>query len=185
MARNLKDSYHRYLGVLTSRRQNRLVIDGPFTVVKYGGSTLATWVEQGEPQPDASIAAQPAIRRGKRARAVPVVNVRTEHRRDYYGVDDDGKRLKSGTIVTKGCKWTDSTRNSCSCPKLLIWSDRGKRRKEAAGNDEQEAYRRAREKQASFQAIAEGKPEPEKTIRVAIADAVEQFLKTKRDEGYK
>ena len=116
---------------------------------------------------------------------MPIVNVRTEHRKDYYGVEENGKRLKSGTLITKGCKWTDSTRNACSCPKLLIWSDNGKRRKEAAGNDEQEAYRRAREKQANLQAIAEGKPEPEKITRVTIADAVEQFLKTKRDEGYK
>lgn len=146
---------------------------------------MATWFEQGEPQPDASITAQPPIRRGKRARAVPVVNVRTEHRRDYYGVDENGKRLKNGTIITNGCKWTDSTRNSCSCPKLLIWSENGKRHKAAAGNDEQDAYRRAREKQANLQAIAEGKPEPEKITRVTIADAVEQFLKTKRDEGYK
>ncbi len=142
-------------------------------------------VDQGKEQLERSIAAQPLIRRGKRARAVPVVNVRTEHRKDYYGVDENGKRLKSGTLTTKGCKWTDSTRNSCSCPKLLIWSEGGKRHKEAAGNDEEEAYRRARAKQANFQAIAEGKPEPEKITRVTIADAIEQFLQTKRDEGYK
>lgn len=76
-------------------------------------------------------------------------------------------------------------RNSCSCPKLLIWSEHGKRHKEAAGNDEQEAFRRAREKQANLQAITEGRPAPEKITRVTVADAVEQFLKTKRDEGYR
>ena len=117
----------------------------------------ALTAEQGEQQAEAStIAEQPLVRRGKRARAVPVVNVRTEHRKDYHGVDENGKRLKSGGLITKGCKWTDSTRNSCPCPKLLIWSENGKRHKEAAGNDEDEAYRRAREKQANLQAIAEG-----------------------------
>ena len=146
MARNLKDSYHRYLEVLTSGCQNHLVFDGLFRDVKCGGRPLETLtIEQVERQAESStIPQQPLIRRGKRARAVPVVNVRTEHRKDYYGVDENGKRLKDGKLITKGCKWTDSTRNSCSCPKLLIWSENGRRHKEAAGNDEQEAYRLGR-----------------------------------------
>ena len=61
----------------------------------------ALTAEQGEQQAEAStIAEQPLVRRGKRARAVPVVNVRTEHRKDYHGVDENGKRLKSGGLIT-------------------------------------------------------------------------------------
>ncbi len=101
---------------------------------------------------------------GKKARAVPVVHVRTKH-------------------DPKNCDKSDTSYLRCSCPKYLLWYAEGKIRKEfVKTGDKEVAEQKAYEKESLFRAAAEGKPLPEKANHVSVQKVVTAFLATKQSQ---
>jgi site-specific recombinase XerD len=101
----------------------------------------------------------------RKARAIPVVIVKSRHRSKckFYG---DGHRI------------------TCNCPKQLVWSRNSKEHRVTADTcDYEVAERKAREMEQSFERAARGEPAPIRIDSVTVEEAVTRFLATKQTEG--